>query len=99
MPGTEKLITIPTQRQGPDAVMGDSVPYQLFLVRATDAMTVSRGRDLPDFLLALLALDNATPGCLDFRGWTCFHTGRLQYCGRQANKLEGYHRPDSGRGV
>lgn len=28
----------PTQRQGPGAVMGDSVPYQLFLIRATDAM-------------------------------------------------------------
>lgn len=84
MPGTEKLITIPTQRQGPGAVMGDSVPYQLFLIRATDAIAVSRD-PLPDFLLALLALDNATPGYLDCRGWICLHTGRLRCWGRQAN--------------
>lgn len=92
MPGTEKLITIPTQRQGPGAVMGDSVPHQLFLIRATDAMTMSRGRDLPDFLLALLAFHNATPACLDIRGWMYTDTGTFW-------QTEGYHRPDSGRGV
>lgn len=47
-------------------------------------IAVSRGL-LPDLLLALLALDNATPGYLDVRGWICFHTGRLRYWGRQAN--------------